>query len=106
MQRRRGEGNRWRSGSISWGASAPSQLLIFGELARGLLRDESRDRLIEILGRYEVDGVILGCTELPLLLKQEDWPVILLDTLDLHASAALDYALAGEKIQQGGPGTA
>jgi aspartate racemase len=77
--------------------------LIFEELAHGLLLDESRARLLEILAGYDVDGVILGCTELPLLLKQADTPVILLDTLDLHARAALDYALAGERSQQGEP---
>jgi len=37
---------------------------------------------------------ILGCTELPLILSQEDTPVVLLDTLDLHVEAALEYALS------------
>jgi aspartate racemase len=78
--------------------------IIFGELAHGLLKDESRARLLEILSHYAVDGVILGCTELPLLLKEEDAPVILLDTLDLHTRAALDYALAGEQSPSGEPG--
>lgn len=67
--------------------------MIFGELARGVLLDESRARLIEFLTGCDVDGVILGCTELPLLLKQEEAPVVLLDTLDVHSRAALDYAL-------------
>lgn len=71
--------------------------IIFRELARGLLSDESRARLLEIVTGYDVDGVILGCTELPLLLQQDDAAVVLLDTLDLHARAALDYALAGEQ---------
>jgi len=80
--------------------------VIFDELARGIFRDASRARLLAIIDRYSVscpstdsaaDGVILGCTELPLLLRQEDAPVPLLDTLELHAEAALDYALAGEK---------
>ena len=67
--------------------------IIFDELTKGVFRDESRSRLLEIIGRYSVDGVILGCTELPLILKQEDAPVALLDTLELHARAALDHAL-------------
>jgi aspartate racemase len=71
--------------------------IIFDELAHGLLRDESRVRVLEILAGYDVEGVILGCTELPLLLKQADAPVILLDTLDLHVRAALDVALADVK---------
>jgi aspartate racemase len=41
--------------------------------------------------------VILGCTELPLILRQGDASVPLLDTLALHAEAALNYALAGEE---------
>jgi hypothetical protein len=51
-------------------------------------------RLVEIIDSYPVDGVILGCTELPLILRQEDCSVLLLNTLDLHTQAALDYALA------------
>jgi aspartate racemase len=68
--------------------------IIFEELARGIFRAKTRERLLEIISRYPVDGVILGCTELPLILKQEDTSVPLLDTLDLHTEAALDYALA------------
>lgn len=68
--------------------------IIFEELARGIFRDASRTRLLDIIGTYAVDGVILGCTELPLILKPGDAPVALLDTLDLHVQAALDYALA------------
>jgi aspartate racemase len=68
--------------------------IIFEELARGVVRDESRVRLIVIIDKYPVDGAILGCTELPLILRQEDSPVRLLDTLELHAEAALDFALS------------
>ena len=68
--------------------------IIFEELARGIIRDASRKRLVEIISEYPVDGAILGCTELPLILRQRDSPVILLDTLELHAAAALDFALS------------
>ena len=68
--------------------------IIFEELARGIVRGESRGRLLEIINKYPVDGVILGCTELPLILRQEHSPVMLLDTLELHAEAALDFALS------------
>ena len=68
--------------------------IIFEELARGIFKPETRERLLDMISRYPVDGVILGCTELPLILKQEDTSVPLLDTLDLHTEAALDYALA------------
>ncbi|MEA3298173.1 MAG: aspartate racemase, partial [Chloroflexota bacterium] len=38
-------------------------------------------------------GIILGCTELPLLIKQDDCSIPLLDTTRIHAEAAVDYAL-------------
>jgi len=38
--------------------------------------------------------VVLGCTELPLILKSGDAPIPLLDTVELHTQAVLDYALA------------
>jgi aspartate racemase len=67
--------------------------IIFEELAIGKFTSDSRGRLLDIIGNYEVDGVILGCTELPLLITQQDTNMVLLDTLSLHAGAALDYAL-------------
>ena len=69
--------------------------MIFDELVLNIIREETRDRLIEIIGRYQVDGVILGCTELPLILHQEIVPIPVLDTLNLHVEAALDYTLDG-----------
>jgi aspartate racemase len=66
----------------------------FDELARGVVKDESRTALLDIIGRYPVDGVILGCTELPMVLEQEHCPMPLLNTLELHAEAALDLALS------------
>lgn len=68
--------------------------IIFEELARGVVREESREELLGIVKGYPADGVILGCTELPLILRQEDSPVLLLDTLELHVGAALDFALS------------
>lgn len=67
--------------------------IIFDELVIGVFTEESKQKLLQIISSYEVDGVILGCTELPLLLTQEDTTVPLYDTLHLHATAALEYAL-------------
>ncbi|MBQ1446765.1 MAG: aspartate/glutamate racemase family protein, partial [Solobacterium sp.] len=39
------------------------------------------------------EGVILGCTEIPMLIKQKDSPVPVFDTTELHALSAVDYAL-------------
>ena len=71
--------------------------VIFSELVVGEIREESRARLVEVISSYEVSGVILGCTELPLLLSDQDCELPLLDTMDLHVRAALDYALAEDE---------
>jgi aspartate racemase len=70
--------------------------VIFDELCRGVLRDESREaflRIIRSLGQRGAQGVVLGCTEIPLLVRQEDADLPLFDTTRLHALAALDLAL-------------
>lgn len=71
------------------------EAMVFDELVLNIIREETRDRLVEIIGCYQVDGVILGCTELPLILHQEIVPIPVLDTLNLHVAATLDYALDG-----------
>jgi len=67
--------------------------IIFDELVIGKFTKESKKMLLKIVNDYEVDAVILGCTELPLILQQNDTDVILLDTLELHVEAALKYCL-------------
>jgi hypothetical protein len=64
------------------------------ELTIGVFKPESKQKLLHIMRRHNVDGVILGCTELPLILRQEDTKIRLLDTMALHAEAALKYALS------------
>jgi len=66
---------------------------IFRELVLGIYKDSTRNRGLEIINGYDVEGVILGCTELSLMFNQEDTPLRLLNTLELHAQAALDFAL-------------
>jgi len=67
--------------------------IIFDDLVIGKLTKESKNMLLKIVNTYEVDAVILGCTELPLILQQNDTDVILLDTVELHVEAALKYCL-------------
>jgi aspartate racemase len=67
---------------------------IFDELVIGILNSESKKRLLEIISNYKVDGVILGCTELPLIIKQEDIKLKLLDTIEIHIDSALDYYMS------------
>lgn len=76
--------------------------IIFDELCRGELRDESRAqylRIIEQLRSQGAEGVILGCTEIPLLVRQADVDLPLFDTTRLHALAAVDLALQGAAEQ-------
>lgn len=71
--------------------------VIYEELCCGMLSSESREVFVEIIGRLTdrgARGVILGCTEIPLLVTPTDVDVPLFDTGDLHARAAVDFALA------------
>ena len=71
--------------------------IIFEELVVGKLLPASKTRLLEVIGRLHAsgaEGVILGCTELPLLVDHEDCDVPLFDTTELHALAGVDYALS------------
>jgi aspartate racemase len=67
--------------------------IIFKELVLGIYKNTTRKKLLDIINRYDVDGVILGCTELSLAINQEDTKIKLLNTLELHALAALNYSL-------------
>ncbi len=67
--------------------------IIYEELCRGVVSQESRDRYLEIIGKSDADGVIFGCTEVGLLLSQGDIPQPVFDTTELHSIAAIDFAL-------------
>lgn len=72
------------------------QKTISDELLKGVFSDVSRYRFIEIckeLYSRGAEGIVLGCTEIPLLLKQEDINIPVINTLNLHALAAVDFAL-------------
>jgi aspartate racemase len=65
-------------------------------LCQGQILDESRReyvRIIESLAGQGADGVILGCTEIGLLIKPEDSPLPVFDTARIHAEAGVDLAL-------------
>lgn len=70
--------------------------IIFGELSLNVISSVSRNRLLQIISEYDVEGAILGCTELPLILRPRDASIPLLDTIDLHTEAALSWALGLE----------
>ncbi len=71
--------------------------VIYDELCLGVVRDDSRAAyrgVMERLVTAGADGVILGCTEIELLVGQQDSPVPVFPTTTLHARAAVDLALA------------
>jgi len=73
--------------------------IIYGELCRGQIGERSRRELGAIIQRLAAagaQGVVLGCTELGLLLRPEDSPLPLFDTARIHAEAAADFALRAE----------
>lgn len=72
--------------------------VIYDELVKGVIRQESKARYLEIIERWVgegAEGVILGCTEIGLLVQDGDCRAPLFDTTRIHAEAAVAYALAG-----------
>jgi aspartate racemase len=71
-------------------------VVIQTELVKGIFRDDSRARYRAIMAKLVAAGceaIVLGCTEIPLLVKAEDATVPLYDTMHLHARAIADFAL-------------
>ncbi len=70
--------------------------IIFEQLVKGTILDESRNHYLEIIDRLAKNGaeaVILGCTEIGMLVQQKDLTTPILDTTHIHAAAAIDMAL-------------
>lgn len=69
---------------------------IYNEFAKGKFLDSTKKRFLDIIQNLEADGVegiILGCTEIPLIIKQKDVDLPLFDTLKIHLSSAAKFAL-------------
>jgi aspartate racemase len=72
--------------------------IIYEELCAGLIKSDSKQKYMDIMRRLVkegAEGIILGCTEIGLLVQQADRAVPLFDTTAIHAKAAVKYALAG-----------
>lgn len=71
--------------------------IIYDELVRGIVKDASKDAYLGEVARIretnDVDGLIMGCTEITMLIGQSDFDVPVFDTTALHAKAAVDFAL-------------
>jgi aspartate racemase len=71
--------------------------IIQTELVKGIIKDESRARYRAVMAKLVEQGaeaIVLGCTEIPLLVSQADASVPLYDTMQLHAAAIVDFALS------------
>lgn len=78
-------------------ARAEVHRIIYDELCQGQFLDSSRQyysQVIKDLANKGAEGVILGCTEIGLLIQQEDSPIAVFDTTAIHAAAAVDFLLS------------
>ena len=69
---------------------------IYSEMSKGIFLPETKSRFLEIIDRLikrGAEGIILGCTEIPILIKQADCSVPIFDTTYIHTKAAVNFAL-------------
>ncbi len=74
--------------------------IIYEELVYHTITQESKEISLEIINKLQengAQGVILGCTEIPLLIKQEDSIIPVFDTTTNHALAVLRFVLANKE---------
>lgn len=75
--------------------------IIYNELCQGVLKGESKkqyQQIIKKLVNKGVEGIILGCTEIPMLINQEVCNVPLFDITTIHAKAAVDFAFEDHSV--------
>ena len=69
---------------------------IYNEFSKNLFLPETKAAYLKIISKLKergAKGIILGCTEIPLLLKQSDCEILLLDTAKIHSNAGVDHVL-------------
>ena len=70
--------------------------IIYQELVQGKIKSASREKVISIIEALKnsgAEGVILGCTELPLLISEKDASIPVFDTTKIHAEKAMAWAI-------------
>ena len=68
--------------------------IIYKELCLGVVKEASRNEYIRIINKMkDIDGVILGCTEIGMLISQDDLNINVFDTTQIHAKEAVQLAL-------------
>jgi aspartate racemase len=76
--------------------------VIYQELVQGRIRKESRDeylKIIDSLVENGAEGIILGCTEIGLLIQEDDLFLPIFDTMEIHALAAVEAALGRYNLE-------
>jgi aspartate racemase len=76
--------------------------VIFDELVQGKILPSSRQAYLEVISDLMdrgAEGIILGCTEIGLLVKEDEVEVPAFDTTVIHATAAVDYAMERYQIE-------
>ena len=69
---------------------------IYDEMGKGIFLPERKQGFIRIINQLKeqgAEGVILGCTEIPILIQQNDSPIPVFDTTAIHVNAAVNVAL-------------
>lgn len=72
------------------------QQTVRDELGANIIKNETKQQYTAIIDKWMksgIEAVVLGCTEIPLLIKQEDISIPVLDTTKIHSRAAVDFAL-------------
>ena len=70
---------------------------IMNELLKEKFKKDTKTKFVKIIDDLEIhgaEGIVLGCTEIPLLIKQDDVNLPVFNTLEIHALAAVDFALS------------
>jgi aspartate racemase len=70
---------------------------IVTELLRGIFKPEAKAYYLTVMEKMVkagAEGIIIGCTDIPLLFTQSDTSILLFDTTEIHAKAAVEYALS------------
>ena len=69
---------------------------IYNEFSKNIFLPETKAAYLKIISKLKergAEGIILGCTEIPILLKQSDWDILLFDTAKIHSAAGVVYVL-------------
>ncbi len=73
---------------------------IFNELEKGIIKQKTKQMYLDLIARFKdeqgCDSVILGCTEIPLLITRDDLDIPTLDTTRIHVDAIYEYAEDGK----------